>query len=57
MYNEEEEYEKLFAKKGSQINARETQGKSTRATKKRGDQLTEMSPHNKYDRTRISGHE
>ena len=42
------------------FNVRETLGTDTRAAnanKKRGNQLTEMSPHNKYDGMRISGHE
>ena len=62
MYNEEEEeeYEKAFLiKKGNEFNARETQGKPTCAANtntKRGDQLMKISPHNKYDGTRILGH-
>ena len=47
-------------KKRNEFNAQETQGKHTLAANtnmERGDQLTKMSPHNKYDGTRISGHE
>ena len=47
-------------KKGSKINARETQGKHTRETNtrgKRGNHLTGISSPNKCDETRISGHE
>ena len=47
-------------KKGNEFNTRETQGKHTRAANtnlERGNQLTKMSPHNRYDKTRISGHE
>ena len=58
---EEEEYEKVFLiKKGNEFNACETQLKHTRAAntnKERGNQLTKMSPNNKYDGTRIPGHE
>ena len=64
MYNEEQEkeYEKSFwkkKKKGNEFNVWETQGKPTRAANtntKRGNQLTKISPHNKYDGTRILGH-
>ena len=41
------------------MNSWETQGKPTRVANtntKRGDQLTKISPHNKYDGTRILGH-
>ena len=47
-------------KKGSKINARETQGKHTRVTNTRGkcgNHLIGISSHNKCDETRISGHE
>ena len=50
----------FFAKKGNELNARETQGRDTRATnteEKCGAYLTKKSPHNKYDGMRISGHE
>ena len=60
MYNkEEEEYVEFFAKKWNKINAWETQGRNTRVTnanEKHGNQLTKISPHNKYDGTRISRH-
>ena len=46
-------------KKGNEFNVQETQGKYTRMANtnmERGNQLMEMSPYNKYDGTRISGH-
>ena len=51
---------RLFDRKGNEFNVWESQGKHTHAANtnmERGDQLTEMSPHNKYDGTRILGHE
>ena len=60
-YDEEKGgHEEFFAKKGSKINARETQGKHARAIntrRKRGNHLTGISPHNKCDETRIFGHQ
>jgi len=56
---EEGVYEKFLLKRGSKINARETQGKHTRATNTRGkcgNHLTRISPHIKCDKTRILGH-
>ena len=50
---------RLFDKKRNEFNAQETQGKPTRVDNtntEHGDQLTKMSPHNKYDGMRISGH-
>ena len=62
MYNreKEEEYEKAFLiKKKKEMNSWETQGKPTRVANtntERGDQLTKISSHNKYDGARILGH-
>ena len=50
----------FFAKKGNELNARETQGRDTRATnteEKCGTHLMKKSPYNNYDGMRISGHE
>ena len=50
---------RLFDKKGNEFNARETQGKHTCVANKnmeRGDQLTKILLHNKYDGMRILGH-
>ena len=45
-------------KKGNEFNVLETQGSRTcvaNTNMERGNQLTKMSPHSKYDGTRISG--
>ena len=58
--DEEEGYKEFFAKKGSKINAQETQGKHAHAIntrRKRGNHLMGISPHNKCDEARILGHE
>ena len=50
---------RLFHKKGNVFNARETQGKYIHAANtnvERGDQLTKISPYNKYKGMRISRH-
>ena len=51
---------RLLDKKGNEFDVRETQEKQKCAANtnmERGNQLTKMSPHNKYDGTRILGHE
>jgi len=50
----------FFPKKANELSAWETQGRDTCAAnteEKRGTHLTKKLPHNKYDGTRISGHE